>query len=187
MRRIPRHLGLDNRMGRLCLCQPLNSPMQAGRGMKGNRNGLRSLSALQESLEEGLGQELGDTQKWARQLRLFYEPVLSLLVSNPKSLLKQVLAETRDHNFIIHDGRGIAEVTTFALNVFANFFLDVFLEHVYIDILEFDVVVFQELFGHLAPDACAQRVQNNLMLVFLTCNLGELHGLPRYPFSLTRI
>jgi hypothetical protein len=74
--------------------------------------------------------------------------------------------KTSNQHFIVYDYRWVAKGSAFALNVLANFLFILFFAQVHIHILVFDVVVFQKLFGHFAPSACAERVQNNLVLAF---------------------
>jgi hypothetical protein len=47
--------------------------------------------------------------------------------------------------------------------------------HVYIDEFEFDIVVFQVLLGHFAPDACTESVDNDLVVVLFTLDFRKRH------------
>ena len=47
--------------------------------------------------------------------------------------------------------------------------------HVYVDEFESYVVVFEELFGHFAPDACAESVHDNFVVVSFTWNFRKRH------------
>ena len=81
-----------------------------------------------------------------------------------------VFAEARYYCFVVDDGCGVVEVAAFAEDLLADLFFFLGFAHVDVDVFEFDVVVFQELFGHFAPDACAEGINDNLVVGFFTLN-----------------
>ena len=86
-----------------------------------------------------------------------------------------VFAEACDERFVVYDGCGVAECAAFAEDLLAGLFFLVWLAEVNVDVFEFHVVVSQILLGHLAPDAGAERIDSNLVLVIFSWNFRKRH------------
>jgi len=101
-----------------------------------------------------------------------------------KCLFQQVFSESCDELFIVDNDGWVVEVAAFALDLLADLFFLFWFGHVYLDEFERDVVVFEKLFGHFAPYACAESVYDNLVFGFFTWDFGKRHDSSLGKFSL---
>jgi len=90
-------------------------------------------------------------------------------------LLDEVFAEAVDEGFVVDYDDWVAEASAFAEYVLFDL-IQVFLcALVYVDVFVLDAVVFEVLFGHFAPCACAQRVQEDSVLGVFSGDFLYLH------------
>jgi hypothetical protein len=87
-----------------------------------------------------------------------------------------VFAEACYEFFVVDDYGWVAEVAAFAEDVLVDLFFFFWTANVDVNVFEFDFVVFEVLFGHFAPDAGAECVKDNLVLVLFSLDFREGHG-----------
>jgi hypothetical protein len=91
-------------------------------------------------------------------------------------LLEEVFAKAYNECFVVDDRGGVAECAAFAEDFLAGLFFLFGAADVDVEVLEFNVVVFEVLFGHFAPYAGAEGVDYDLVLVVFTLNFGKRHN-----------
>jgi hypothetical protein len=91
-------------------------------------------------------------------------------------LFELVFAEACYEFFVVDDYGWVAEVAAFAEDVLVDLFFFFWTANVDVNVFEFDFVVFEVLFSHFAPDAGAECVNDNLVLILFSLDFREGHG-----------